>query len=136
MKGRAFVFTGVNAPFEQIEYPLPEVEPGGILVRLTMANICGSDLHGWHGETPREPPTIMGHEMTGQVAKLGSQVRTDAAGQPLSSEDAPRSDLIAQPVVGGKAHRGMKMFASGDDDHTKLLAWLRGAKLDSCETDN
>lgn len=60
----------------------------------------------------------------------------DAAGQPLSSEDAPRSDLIAQPVVGGKAHRGMKMFASGDDDHTKLLAWLRGAKLDSCETDN
>ena len=81
MYGRAYVYTGVDAPFEAREYPLPEVEPDGILVRLTMANICGSDLHGWHGETPREPPTIMGHEMTGLVAKLGSAVKTDAAGQ-------------------------------------------------------
>jgi L-iditol 2-dehydrogenase len=87
MMGRAFVFTGVNEPFEEREFPLPEVEPEGILVRLTMANICGSDLHGWHGETPREPPTIMGHEMTGRVAKLGRAVKTDAAGQPLAEGD-------------------------------------------------
>ena len=87
MYGRAYVYTGVDAPFEAREYPLPEVEPDGILVRLTMANICGSDLHGWHGETPREPPTIMGHEMTGLVAKLGSAVKTDAAGQALHEGD-------------------------------------------------
>jgi len=46
MNARAFVFTGVEKPFEAREFPLPEVEPGGILVRVTVANICGSDLHG------------------------------------------------------------------------------------------
>jgi D-arabinose 1-dehydrogenase-like Zn-dependent alcohol dehydrogenase len=87
MTGRAFVFTGVRQPFEAREFPLPEVEPDGILVRVTVANICGSDLHGWHGRTPRSGPTIMGHEMTGRVAKLGARVTTDAAGVALREGD-------------------------------------------------
>jgi D-arabinose 1-dehydrogenase-like Zn-dependent alcohol dehydrogenase len=87
MNGRAFVFTGVRQPFEAREFPLPEVEPDGILVRVTVANICGSDLHGWHGRTPRSGPTIMGHEMTGRIARLGARVTTDAAGAPLREGD-------------------------------------------------
>ena len=87
MNGRAFVFTGVHQPFEAREFPLPDVEPDGILVRVTVANICGSDLHGWHGRTPRSGPTIMGHEMTGRIAKLGARVATDAAGAPLREGD-------------------------------------------------
>ena len=87
MNARAFVFTGVEKPFQAREFPLPEVEPDGILVRVTVANICGSDLHGWHGRTPRIGPTIMGHEMTGRVARLGAHVTTDAAGAPLREGD-------------------------------------------------
>src|SRR5207247_1499308 len=87
MTGRAFVFTGVRQPFEAREFPLREVEPDGILVRVTVANICGSDLHGWHGRTPRSGPTVMGHEMTGRVAKLGVRVTADAAGAPLREGD-------------------------------------------------
>jgi L-iditol 2-dehydrogenase len=85
--GRAFLFAGVGQPFEAREFPLPEVEPGAVLVRLTVASICGSDLHGWHGRTPRSGPTIMGHEMTGRVAALGRGVTTDAAGAPLREGD-------------------------------------------------
>jgi threonine dehydrogenase-like Zn-dependent dehydrogenase len=87
MTGRAFLFTGVHKPFELREFPLPEVEPDGILVRVTVANICGSDLHGWHGRTPRSGPTIMGHEMTGRIARLGARVTTDAAGAALREGD-------------------------------------------------
>ncbi len=87
MKGRAFVFTGVQQPFEARDFPLPDVEPDAILVRVTVANICGSDLHGWHGRTPRSGPTVMGHEMTGRVAKLGARVTADAAGAPLREGD-------------------------------------------------
>jgi len=87
MNGRAFVFTGVQQPFEAREFPLPEVEPEGILVRVTVANICGSDLHGWHGRTPRSGPTVMGHEMTGRVARLGARVTADSAGAPLREGD-------------------------------------------------
>jgi threonine dehydrogenase-like Zn-dependent dehydrogenase len=86
-RGRAFLFAGVGQPFEAAEFPLPEVEPGAILVRLTVSNICGSDLHGWHGRTPRSGPTIMGHEMTGRVARLGRGVTADAAGAPLREGD-------------------------------------------------
>ena len=35
--------------FELRELPVPEVEPGGILVRITAAGICGSDLHYYRG---------------------------------------------------------------------------------------
>lgn len=109
MKGRAFVYTGVDQPFDLREYSVPEVEPGGILVRLTMSNICGSDLHGWHGETPREEPTIMGHEMTGRVERLGVGVRTDAAGQPLAEGDRIVYSYFqpcgrCQPCLGNDAH--------------------------------
>ena len=82
MNGRAFVLTGVQQPFEAREFPVPEVEPDGILVRVTVANICGSDLHGWHGRTPRSGPTVMGHEMTARIneafanADQGKAVRT------------------------------------------------------------
>ena len=87
MKGWSYVYTGANQPFEAREYPVPEVDANGILVRVMVSSICGSDLHGWHGETPRSPITIMGHEMTGRVERLGANVKTDAAGQPLAEGD-------------------------------------------------
>lgn len=87
--GRAAVYTGLGQPFEIKEYPVPDPEPGAILVKLTLANICGSDLHMWRGDINLAAlgapiPTILGHEMTGTVAKLGEGVTTDSAGQPLS----------------------------------------------------
>ncbi len=91
--GKAAVFVGTGKPFEIREYPVPEPEPGAILVRITMATICGSDIHMWRGELDLEAhvglqlPAIIGHEMTGKVAKLGDGVTTDSAGQPLSVGD-------------------------------------------------
>ncbi|MBT3331751.1 MAG: zinc-binding dehydrogenase [Rhodospirillaceae bacterium] len=87
MQGWSYVYTGANEPFEIREFPVPEVDADGILVRVTVSSICGSDLHGWHGDTPRAPITIMGHEMTGVVERLGSNIHTDAAGQALREGD-------------------------------------------------
>jgi len=39
------------------------------------------------------------------------------------------SDMIAQPVVGGKAHAGVHLFARGDSDYSTLRAWLSGQRL-------
>ncbi len=74
------------------EYPVPEPEPGAILIKVTMANICGSDLHQWRGDIDLAAsgvrlPAIIGHEMTGKVAKLGEGVSTDSAGEPLAVGD-------------------------------------------------
>lgn len=72
------------------EYPLPTVEPGAILIRITRANICGSDVHIWKGEFgwgASDQPRIIGHEMAGQVYELGAGVTTDSAGEPLKVGD-------------------------------------------------
>ena len=49
-KGRIALYKGLGQPFEIREYPVPEPEPGAILIKISMANICGSDLHWWRGE--------------------------------------------------------------------------------------
>jgi len=46
------------------------------IVRVTMAGICGSDLHVYHGrETGLDHGTVMGHEFTGVVEESGSDVK-------------------------------------------------------------
>ncbi len=70
--------------------PIPEVEPEGVLIRVSVANICGSDLHFWRGDAPLKYPEdgwIYGHEMTGRVARLGAKVKTDSLGRPLREGD-------------------------------------------------
>ena len=78
--------------FEIREYPAPQVEPGGILVKITAGGICGSDLHYWRGEMKpmlkgKPGPVVLGHEMTGVVHTLGDGVSTDSMGKPLKEGD-------------------------------------------------
>jgi D-arabinose 1-dehydrogenase-like Zn-dependent alcohol dehydrogenase len=91
-KGRAAIYKGLGHPFEIKEYPVPEPEPGAILIKVRRANICGSDLHTWRGDYDLAAmglplPVILGHEMIGTVAKLGEGIGTDSAGQPLAEGD-------------------------------------------------
>ena len=92
MKGRVAVLKAYGGEFELREYPVPDVEPGAILVKLTRAGVCGSDLHIWRGEMkelygalPKD--LTFGHEMCGKVERLGAGVTTDSAGRPLAVGD-------------------------------------------------
>jgi L-iditol 2-dehydrogenase len=92
MQGRVAVLREYGGEFELREYPVPEVEPGAILVKLTRAGVCGSDLHIWRGEMKEvygAPPKDLtfGHEMCGRVERLGAGVTTDSNGQPLREGD-------------------------------------------------
>ncbi len=92
MKGRVAVLRAYEGEFTLREYPVPEVEPGAILVRLTRAGICGSDLHIWRGEMKEvygaSPHDLtFGHEMCGRVERLGAGVTTDSGGLPLAQGD-------------------------------------------------
>ena len=48
--------------------------PTDVLVRITSANICGSDLHMYEGRTDFEPGRWFGHENLGQVVEVGDGV--------------------------------------------------------------
>jgi L-iditol 2-dehydrogenase len=92
MKGRVAVLPAYGGDFELREYPVPDPEPGAVLVRLTRAGVCGSDLHIWRGEMKEvygSPPRDLtfGHEMCGRVERLGAGVANDSAGLPLREGD-------------------------------------------------
>jgi threonine dehydrogenase-like Zn-dependent dehydrogenase len=91
--GLVAVFRGPRKPFEFREFPVPAPAPGDVLVKVRMANVCGSDLHAWRGEYDitrgqKEPFCLsIGHEMAGEVTALGEGVTHDTAGQPLRAGD-------------------------------------------------
>ncbi|MCA9264485.1 MAG: galactitol-1-phosphate 5-dehydrogenase [Planctomycetales bacterium] len=62
---------------EMTEMPTPEVGDKDVLIRVHSCGICGSDVHGWDGSSGRRiPPLVMGHEAAGEVAAVGSQVKS------------------------------------------------------------
>ena len=92
MQGRVAVLKAYGGEFELREYPVPDPEPGAILIRLSRAGVCGSDLHIWRGEMkeiygPLPRDLTFGHEMCGRVARLGTGVSVDSSGQPLHEGD-------------------------------------------------
>lgn len=48
--------------------------PTDVLVKVTSANICGSDLHMYEGRTTMETGRILGHENLGEVIETGAGV--------------------------------------------------------------
>src|SRR5580692_5102459 len=67
--------------FELKDLPEPEIAPDEVLVKVKACGICGSDVHGYHGATGRRiPPIVMGHEASGDIVALGSEVEGWAAG--------------------------------------------------------
>ena len=73
--------------FEIKEYPIPEVGDDDILVKVEGCGVCGTDAH----EYKRDPfgliPVVLGHEGTGEIVKMGKNVKLDSAGKELKLGD-------------------------------------------------
>ena len=68
----------MTAPGEIIfeEVPIPEPKEDELLVQMARIGVCGSDVHVYHGKHPfTSYPVIQGHEVSGQVAKVGKDVK-------------------------------------------------------------
>jgi len=66
--------------------PIPEVLPGSVLVKVKACAICGSDLRIKGDGNPRiNAPRILGHEIAGEVVKLGDGVDNYAIGDRVST---------------------------------------------------
>jgi L-iditol 2-dehydrogenase len=77
---KALVLTEYNH-FELQDLDQPTPGPNEVLVRVQAVGICGSDVHGMDGSSGRRiPPMVMGHEASGIIAEVGSDVRDWAVG--------------------------------------------------------
>ena len=75
---KASYFLG-DKKFEVRDLPLPEIGEQDVLVRVAACGVCGTDVHIYHGSkgsTYVKPPVVLGHELAGEVEKIGSQVTT------------------------------------------------------------
>lgn len=69
---RAAVYKGKQS-LKVEEIPTPEPGPGELLVKIKYSAICGTDVHAFLYDVPR-PGTVMGHEFSGTVVRLGPGV--------------------------------------------------------------
>lgn len=88
---QAAVLVDYGKPLELREVPVPEeIEPGGILVQIDVATICGSDIHLVDGDIAvltSNLPLIPGHEFVGKVVKTGRGAERDSLGRDLKYGD-------------------------------------------------
>lgn len=65
------------------EMPVPEVRAGEILVRIMASGICGSDVMEWY--RVGKAPLVLGHEIAGEVVKVGAGVTQYKNGDRVSA---------------------------------------------------
>jgi alcohol dehydrogenase len=71
---RAVVFDGVGQLPSVREVPEPECPPGAVVVAVRATGVCRSDWHAWRGHDPVALPHVPGHELAGEVVRLGDGV--------------------------------------------------------------
>ena len=117
--------------FDVKEYPMPEVGDGDILVKVEGCGVCGTDAHEYKNDPFGLIPVALGHEGTGEIVKMGKNVKTDSAGKPLSpgdkvvtcmifkdNPDITMYDLNKQNVGGAD------VYGLLEDDEIHLNGWF------------
>jgi alcohol dehydrogenase len=69
-----------SRPLEIQDLELVEPGPGEVLVEISHAGLCHSDLSVINGSRPRVMPMVMGHEASGVVREVGPTVHDLAPG--------------------------------------------------------
>lgn len=68
------------------EVPEPEVQPGGVVLKVEATGLCRSDWHGWQGHDPDIVlPHVPGHELAGTIAAIGDGVTGWSVGDRVTS---------------------------------------------------
>lgn len=73
--------------FEVKEVDVPPVGNDDILVKVEGCGICGTDAHEFRKDPFGLIPVVLGHEGTGEIIKMGKNVKRDSAGKELHVGD-------------------------------------------------
>ena len=78
---RAMILRQPGTSLEQADLPALEPGPGQVRVRVRACAVCRTDLHVVDGDlTDPKLPVIPGHEIVGEVTRLGPGARRHAVG--------------------------------------------------------
>jgi len=86
------------------DIPIPELNENDVLVKIMRIGVCGSDIHVYHGKHPYTSyPVIQGHEVSGKVEKVGSNVYEIKPGDKVTIQPQVVCDKC-YPCLHGKYH--------------------------------
>jgi threonine dehydrogenase-like Zn-dependent dehydrogenase len=99
---QAVVYTGTPHQVSVVELPKPTLKTDtDAIVEITIAGICGTDLHMYHGFRGQGDSWGMGHEALGRISEIGSGVSSLAVGDYVvipDNVDSGRLDM-APPAL-------------------------------------
>src|SRR6202451_173719 len=91
---KSFQVTDFNAPLQEVDQRTPQPSGTQVLIEVSAAGVCHSDLHIWEGgydlgsgrrlllkDRGVNLPLTMGHETAGKIVAVGSEVRDRAVGE-------------------------------------------------------
>ncbi|MCM2369584.1 zinc-dependent alcohol dehydrogenase [Aporhodopirellula aestuarii] len=84
--GRAAVMKAAGK-IEISEFPLRQIGPDEILVKVEACGVCGTDIHCYKSDPFNLAPVVLGHEGTGEVIEVGRDVKMDSVGKPVRVGD-------------------------------------------------
>jgi L-iditol 2-dehydrogenase len=81
--------------FSLTETPIPDVQKGEMLVQVQTCCLCGSDLRTFlHGNSRTKFPAVIGHEISGIIARTGENCRFQTGEKVALGADLPVSGDI------------------------------------------
>src|SRR5437870_6110982 len=90
------------------EVPVPRIGSNDVLIEVLKTGICGTDLHiynwdAWAQGTIKVP-TILGHELAGEIVEVGSNVNDFYVGDIVSVEGHLVCRLLLEKKKNSKHH--------------------------------
>ncbi|MCI8413437.1 MAG: zinc-binding dehydrogenase [Clostridia bacterium] len=124
------MLTGIEK-MEIKEFPMPAVGDDDILVKVEGCGICGTDAHEYRKDPFGLIPVALGHEGTGEIVKMGKNVKTDSAGKPLKLGDKIVTCMIFKdnPAItmfdlNKQNVGGADVYGLLPDDNVHLNGWF------------
>ena len=83
---RVATYDGPGAQPVIREVPWPKIGPKAALIKIGACGVCGTDQHILKGHWPKPLPWpfTLGHELAGVIVELGSELKTDHMGKPIT----------------------------------------------------
>ena len=99
------------------DFPLEKLSSNQVEISIATGGICGTDLHyykhGGFGHIKLKEPMVLGHEVSGHIIKLGSNVNNLSIGQLVSVSPSRPCNKCEYCLEGTQNHcTNMKFYGS------------------------
>ena len=124
MQHTCYCVTAHNQPLERMDVTTPEPKGAEVLIRMTGAGVCHSDIHLWEGvydlgsgnkmtlkDRGVTLPLTMGHEISGEVVKAGPDAKM---ANPDLVRRLPMARLRRVPDLQARRGESMRRQSAGD----------------------